>query len=97
MFGWLWGCLMLIEVDLGQLPFDTFADDQPTDPFALTRYNDRNESGFLGILWARVEKGKVSGEQIQFLPCIRGRNTEKRGRNSQTRPEIPLQRVEVYL
>ena len=31
---------MLIKVDLGQLPFDTFADDQPTDPFASTRYND---------------------------------------------------------
>ena len=36
---------MLIKVDLGQLPFDTFADDQPTDHFALTRYNDRNKSG----------------------------------------------------
>ena len=45
MFGWLWGCLMLIKVDLGQLPIDTFADDQPTDPFALTRYNDRISSG----------------------------------------------------
>ena len=39
MFGWLWGCLMLIKVDLRQLPIDTFATDQPTDPFALTRYN----------------------------------------------------------
>ena len=41
MFGWLWDCLSLIKVDLGQLPFDTFATDQPTDHFALTRYNDR--------------------------------------------------------
>ena len=45
MFWWLWDCISLIKVDLGQLPFDTFADDQPTDPFALTRYNDRNNSG----------------------------------------------------
>ena len=35
---------MLIKVDLGQLPFDTFAADQPTDHFALTRYNDRISS-----------------------------------------------------
>ena len=41
MIGWLWDCLMLIKDDLGQLPIDTFATDQPTDPFALTRYNDR--------------------------------------------------------
>ena len=41
MFGWLWDCLLLIKVHLGQLPIDTFATDQPTDPFALTRYNDR--------------------------------------------------------
>jgi len=44
MFGWLWGCLMLIKVDLGQLPIDTFATDQPTDPFAIPQYNDRNRS-----------------------------------------------------
>ena len=37
--------LELSNVGLGQLPFDTFADDQPTDHFALTRYNDRNRSG----------------------------------------------------
>ena len=35
---------MLITVDLAQLPFDTFATDQPTDQSALTRYNDRNKS-----------------------------------------------------
>ena len=37
--------LELSNVGLGQLPFDTFADDQPTDHFALTRYNDRKNSG----------------------------------------------------
>ena len=36
---------MLIKVDLGQLPFDTFATDQPTDHSALSRYNDRISSG----------------------------------------------------
>ena len=36
---------MLIKVDLRQLPIDTFADDQPTDPFALTQYNDREKTG----------------------------------------------------
>ena len=35
---------MLIKDDLGQLPIDTFADDQPTDPFAMTRYNDKISS-----------------------------------------------------
>ena len=30
-------------VDLGQLLFDTFATDQPTDHFALTRYDDGNK------------------------------------------------------
>ena len=40
---------MLIKDDLGQLPIDTFADDQPTDPFALTRYNDREKSA--AIVW----------------------------------------------
>ena len=40
----VWMALGLSNVDLGQLPFDTFADDQPTDHFALTRYNDRNKS-----------------------------------------------------
>ena len=33
--------LELSNVDMGHLPFDTFATDQPTDHFALTRYNDR--------------------------------------------------------
>ena len=36
---------MLIKVDLGQLPIDTFATDQPTDPFAIPQYNDRNRLG----------------------------------------------------
>ena len=36
---------MLIEVDFGQLFFDTFATGQPTGHSALTRYNDRNKSG----------------------------------------------------
>ena len=36
---------MLIEVDFGQLPFDTFSTDQPTDHFALSRYNDWKSLG----------------------------------------------------
>ena len=36
----VWKGLMLIEVDFGQLPFDTFSTDQPWDHFALSRYND---------------------------------------------------------
>ena len=36
---------MLIEVDFGQLPFDTFATDQPWDHFALSRYNDWKSLG----------------------------------------------------
>ena len=30
-------------------------------------------------------------------PCIRGRNTEKRGQNSQTRPEIPFSGLKSHL
>ena len=48
---------MLTTVDLGQLPFDTFAAGQPTDHSALTRYNDRNKCGpppVLGHLWTFI-------------------------------------------
>ena len=41
----VWKCLELSVVDLGQLPFDAFATGQPTDHFALSRYNDRISSG----------------------------------------------------
>ena len=44
----VWMALGLSIVDLsgsGTTSFDTFATDLPTDPFALTRYNDRNKSG----------------------------------------------------
>ena len=64
MFGWLWDCLLLIKVDLGQLSFDTFADDQPTDPFALTRYNDRNNSGPQKVL------GHLSSQRSLLLAQI---------------------------
>ena len=53
----VWNSLELSNVDLGQLPFDTFATDQPTDHFALTRYNDRNRTGptvRLGHLWTFI-------------------------------------------
>ena len=32
----VWKCLGQFIGDLGQLPFDTFATDQPTDHFALS-------------------------------------------------------------
>ena len=35
MVGWLWGCLMLIKVDLRQLPIDTFP---PTSQQTLLPY-----------------------------------------------------------
>ena len=41
MFEWLWGCLLLIKVDLGQ----HICHRPANRPFALTRYNDRNKSG----------------------------------------------------
>ena len=52
-------CLELSNGDLGSSGTDTFASDQPTDHFALTRYNDRNKSAppaVLGHLWTFVLK-----------------------------------------
>ena len=50
-------CLELSNGDLGSSGTDTFAADQPTDHFALTRYNDRNRTGptvRLGHLWTFI-------------------------------------------
>ena len=63
---------MLIKVDLGQLPFDTFAADQPTDHFALTRYNDRNRSGTgvrLGHLSPFIMPSFGSNNLIHIVSC----------------------------
>ena len=52
---------MLIEVDFGQLPFDTFATGQPTGHSALTRYNDREKSG------QPFPLGRLSSQELLIL------------------------------
>ena len=49
MFGRIWNCLLLIKVDLGQLPFETFATDQPTDNFWIVCFKSCSLSWVLPL------------------------------------------------
>ena len=57
----VWKCLGVFNLGLGQLPFDTFATDQPTDPFAFSPDNDRNNSG------RKVRLGHLSSIGLDIL------------------------------